>query len=192
MNVRRSRLRAAMTAGAMLLGMAMTLSACSGDDGRGSSDKPSAVASQDQAGESGRSSKSDDPLAEVRGDDDITLTVTSAVREDGGFVTVSGTLTNGGDKLWLRPSWSGDESQLRAKNGASMAGANLVDKKGRKRYLILRDTEGRCLCTVFRSGLQPGETTNWYTQFPAPPKNHDKVDFQIADMPPATITLSQK
>jgi hypothetical protein len=190
MSVRRSRSREATIAAVAILGLTTALTACGGGDNPGPSDKPSASAGHRQ--DDGTASSSGDPLAEVRGDDELTLTVTSAVRGDGGFVTVSGKLTNGGDKLWLRPSWSGDESQLRAKNGASMAGANLVDKKGRKRYLILRDTEGRCLCTVFRGGLQPGETTNWYTQFPAPPKGHDTVDFQIADMPPATVTLSQK
>ncbi len=45
---------------------------------------------------------------------------------------------------------------------------------------------------VHAAACSAGETTNWYTQFPAPPKGHDTVDFQIADMPPATVTLSQK
>jgi hypothetical protein len=72
-----------------------------------------------------------------------------------------------------------------------MAGAKLVDKQGRKRYYILRDTEGRCLCTKFTLGVEGGKTADWYAQFPAPPEGHDEVDFQIADMPPATITISE-
>lgn len=190
MNVRRSRLRAVATATAGTLVLLAGATACGSDDDPGTSDKPSATASDDQ-GNGAAASGNEEPLAQVRGDS-ITLTITSAQREEGGFVTVSGKLTNTGSNNWTALNWKPDETELAMKNRASMADAKLVDKKGKKRYYILRDTEGRCLCTSFTGGVGAGETTNWYTQFPAPPKNHDKVDFQIADMPPATITLSQK
>lgn len=130
-------------------------------------------------------------MVEVRGGD-IELAVTSATRDTGGFVTVSGKLTNVGGNFWSGVEWKADDTELAMKNPSSMAAATLVDKKGKKRYLILRDTEGHCLCTTFKGGVKPDQTKTWYTQFPAPPKNHDKVDFQIADMPPATVTLSDK
>jgi hypothetical protein len=190
MSVRRNRLRAVTTATAVTLALMTALTACGGGGDSGASGKPSATASHHQAGGTGESS-SQAPLAEVRGGN-ITLTVTSARREAGGFVTVSGKVTNTGSNNWTALDWKPEETELAIKNRASMADATLVDKKGKKRYLILRDTEGRCLCTSFTGGVVAGETTNWYTQFPAPPKNHDTVDFQIADMPPATITLTDK
>lgn len=190
MNDRRGRLRGVATVTAMTLALLAGVTACGSDD-PGTSDKPPATASHDSGGGGDAASSSEKPLAEVRGDS-ITLTITSAQRESGGFVTVSGKLTNTGSNNWTALDWKPDETALAIKNRASMADAKLVDKKGKKRYYILRDTEGRCLCTSFTGGVGAGETTDWYTQFPAPPKDHDKVDFQIADMPPATITLSQE
>lgn len=60
-----------------------------------------------------------------------------------------------------------------------------MDKAGKKKYLILRDTQGRCLCTKFEGGgVDAGQSADWYAQFPAPPEGTTKVDFQVGDMPP--------
>ncbi|MFC8130589.1 hypothetical protein [Streptomyces sp. NPDC057302] len=130
-------------------------------------------------------------MAEVQGGDGVSLTVTSADRDEGGFLTVSGQIKNSGGEFWIADNWRGDERELR-KNGASMAGAALVDQEGKKKYLVLRDTEGRCLCTKFDGGgVKAGQTADWYAQFPAPPAETGKVDFQVGAMPPASIELSE-
>ncbi|WP_166027088.1 hypothetical protein [Streptomyces chilikensis] len=128
-------------------------------------------------------------LAEVKSGD-ISLAVTSAVRDEGGFVTLNGTVTNNGGEFWVAGDWRGDESELNG-NGPSMAGASLVDSKAKKKYLVLRDTEGRCLCTKFDGGgVDTGKTADWYAQFPAPSEDATEVKFQIGSMPPATVQLS--
>lgn len=199
MSIRRTmKARRAVTAVAITTGLALAAVGCSGgsDDDEPKSESSSGQSEQDggknddEGGGSGES-KDGQVLAEVKGGENITLTITSATRDEGGFVTISGKVENGSGKLWMKFGWSGEESELRAKNSASMAGANLIDKEGRKRYFILRDTDGRCLCTVFRGGVQAGKTVTWFTQFPAPPEGNNKVDFQIADMPPASITISE-
>jgi len=129
-------------------------------------------------------------LAEVKGENGLVLAVTSAKRDDGGFVTVEGTVTNDTDTLWVAADWRGDEREL-ARNGGSIAGASLIDQKGKKKYLILRDTSGRCLCTQFTGGVRQGETTQWFAQFPAPPAGTSAVDFQVGSMPPASIEISE-
>lgn len=188
--------RRATTAVAITAGLVLSVVGCSsGGDGDEPEPKQSSKATEEDDGE-GKDGPSepegDQVLAEVKGGDSITLTIKAASREGGGFITVEGTVTNGSGSLWVAPGWQGDESELSTKNGASMAGAKLVDKEGKKRYFILRDTEGRCLCTTFRAqGVKPGETKTWYAQFPAPPEGNNKVDFQIADMPPASITISE-
>jgi hypothetical protein len=118
------------------------------------------------------------------------VAVTSADRDEGGFVTVEGTVTNGSGKSWVAADWRGDEREL-AGNGGSIAGASLVDQGGKKKYLVLRDTEGRCLCTRFTGGVQPGETTEWFAQFPAPPEGTTEVSFQVGSMPPAAVEISE-
>lgn len=122
----------------------------------------------DDAKQASPTASQDQVLAEVKGENGITLTVTSAKRDQGGFVTVEGTVTNNTDNAWVAADWRGDEREL-SKNGASIAGASLIDQKGKKKYLILRDTSGRCLCTQFTGGVSQGATTQWFAQFPAPP-----------------------
>ncbi|KPH97464.1 hypothetical protein OK074_6492 [Actinobacteria bacterium OK074] len=185
--------RGALSAVAVTAGLLLTVAGCGGggDDNSGkesSSSAPSASGSGDSATASTAPS-SDTVLAEVKGENGITLTVTSAEREDGGFVTVNGTVTNNTDSVFVGVNWRGDEQEL-AKNGGSMAGASLVDQKGKKKYLILRDTSGDCLCTTFGVGVKSGATTTWYAQFPAPPTSTTEVDFEVGDMPPAAIKIS--
>ncbi|WP_307808419.1 hypothetical protein [Streptomyces oryzae] len=177
-------------------GLVLTAAGCGGDSGDDAKEpRPSektdgsgGIGGGDSGGQSGGSADGE-PLAQVRGGEDITLTVNSARRESGGFVTLTGKVTNGSGKAWVAPGWEGNESELALRNKLSVAGAKLVDKKGKKRYLVLRDTEGRCLCTSFGQPIQPGKSKTWYAQFPAPPQGNDKVEFQIADMPPATVTI---
>ncbi|MFK4071258.1 hypothetical protein [Streptomyces sp. NPDC029674] len=200
MNIRRTATtRRAMTAVAITTGLVFTVAGCGGGDGDGDkSEKKSSPTSSAQHGDGGdekdkgddEAPTTDEVLAEVKGEESITLTVTSAVRDEGGFVTVSGKVTNNGGRFWAAANWRGEERELN-KNGSSVAGANLIDNAGKKKYLVLRDTEGRCLCTKFTGGVKPSQTADWYAQFPAPPEGTTKLDFQVGAMPPATIELSE-
>ncbi|MEV8036499.1 hypothetical protein [Streptomyces sp. NPDC086182] len=187
--------RRAMAAVAITTGLFLTVSGCGGGDGGGT---PKATRSSAQSGKGGGdgaeqaspTASQDQILAEVKGND-VTLTITSAVRDQGGFVTVSGTVTNGGGQFWVAANWRGDEREL-SRNGASMAGASLTDSKGKKKYLVLRDTQGRCLCTKFDGGgVDAGKSADWFAQFPAPPADTTAVDFQVGSMPPASIEISE-
>jgi hypothetical protein len=185
--------RRALAAVAITTGLLLTVSGCGGGDG---GDKPSGTStSQSSKGGSGDKAQSSPTpsqaaaLAEVKGGD-ITLTVTSAARDQGGYVTVSGKVTNDGSQFWIASNWRGDERELSG-NGASLAGASLIDSKGKKKYLVLRDTQGRCLCTKFDGGgVEAGQSADWFAQFPAPPADTTNVDFQVGSMPPASIQIS--
>ncbi|MCX4456517.1 hypothetical protein OOK58_31620 [Streptomyces sp. NBC_01728] len=185
--------RRTLAAVAITTGLLLTVSGCGGGDG---GDKPSGTSTSQSSkgGSGGKAQSSPTPsqaaaLAEVKGGD-ITLTVTSAVRDQGGYVTVSGKVTNGGGQFWIASNWRGDERELSG-NGASLAGASLTDSKGKKKYLVLRDTQGRCLCTKFDGGgVEAGQSADWFAQFPAPPADTTNVDFQVGSMPPASIQIS--
>ncbi|MFF8022443.1 hypothetical protein ACFZDJ_15220 [Streptomyces sp. NPDC007896] len=185
--------RRALAAMAITTGLLLTVSGCGGGDG---GDKPSGTSTSQSSkgGNGGKPQASSTPsqaaaLAEVKGGD-ITLTVTSAVRDQGGYITVSGKVTNGGGQFWIASNWRGDERELLG-NGASLAGASLIDSKGKKKYLVLRDTQGRCLCTKFDGGgVEAGQSADWFAQFPAPPADTTNVDFQVGSMPPASIQIS--
>jgi hypothetical protein len=196
---RNTPMRAAMTrirfkgaaVAAASVAMAVMLTACGGDGGSGTEQKqPKASASEkQQSPDAVESSDSSEVLASVKGPGDIELVVNSAQRNAGGFITVKGSVTNGSKQQFGAQGWQGDEQEM-VGNGASVAGASLVDQAGKKRYLTLRDTDGRCLCTKFTTGIAPGATSPFFVQFPAPPADTTEVDFQIPTMPTATIKIS--
>ncbi|MDU8994825.1 MULTISPECIES: hypothetical protein [Streptomyces] len=185
--------RRALSTVAITTGLLLTVAGCGGG-GSGKSDKGSSTSSSSATKSNGGTTQSKPPestaapLAEVKGSG-LVLTVTSAKRDGGGFVTVEGTVTNNTSALWVAAEWLGDEREL-ARNGGSIAGASLIDQKGKKKYLILRDTSGRCLCTQFTGGVRQGATADWFAQFPAPPADTTNVDFQVGSMPPASIQIS--
>jgi hypothetical protein len=185
----RRALAALATTSVLLLGAA----GCgNGDDGGGDSKQSASSApsgkdgGDESAGES-QAPSSTQALATAK-DGDITVEITSAVRDAGDFVTVSGTVTNDGGSTWVGTEWKSDEREL-AGNAGSLSGANLVDSAGKKKYLVLRDTEGGCLCTKF-SAVRPGQTVSWFAQFPAPPESAKQVEFQVGGMPPTAVELS--
>jgi hypothetical protein len=195
MNFRHTmRGRRALTAVAITAGLVLTVAGCGGGDDDGKSGSSSSAPAKSDGGgdkqdKESSAASSGETLATAK-DGDITVTVTSAERDAGGFVTVSGTVKNDGDRSWLGANWASDERELRS-NGGSLSGASLVDNEGKKKYLVLRDTSGRCLCTKFSGQISPGDNASWYAQFPAPPEGTTKVSFQVGSMPPASLELSE-
>ncbi|MEU9468314.1 hypothetical protein AB0D78_16975 [Streptomyces avermitilis] len=187
--------RRALSAVAITAGLLLTVAGCGGG-GDGKSDKGASSASAPAKGGSGggkteaKTPEANTVLAEVKGENGLTLAITSAKRDGGGFVTVEGTVTNNTSDIWIADTWRGDEREL-SKNGSSVAGASLIDQNGKKKYLVLRDTSGRCLCTKFTGVVKQGQTAEWFAQFPAPPEGTKNVDFQVGAMPPASIEISE-
>ncbi|MFJ7155527.1 hypothetical protein ACIQUQ_11365 [Streptomyces sp. NPDC101118] len=129
-------------------------------------------------------------LAEVKGTGGVVFTINEAKRDAGGFLTVSGSITNEGDSPVNTSPWAGIEVDVVSKNPNSVAGATLVDKLGKKRYYTLRDTDGRCLCTTGLGLAMPKKTLNVFMQFPAPPEGTAEVDFSLPTFATATIKIS--
>ncbi|WBO64133.1 hypothetical protein [Streptomyces camelliae] len=186
-----ARARRGMVALAVAAGLAVGVAGCGGGGGGGKTSHSSASASK--AGDSAPSpqeGQSDQPLAELRGPDGLLLQITSAQRDSGGFVTVNGTLKNDGAKDLLIPSaLSGNETEI-TKNGPSLGGATLVDSKGKKRYYVLRDTEGRPLTTTGLNTLKGGASLPVFMQFPSPPTDVTEVTLQLPTLASATIKIS--
>jgi hypothetical protein len=184
-----------VAAAALTVGMAFAIAGCGGGGGKAGAATKSSTAPTAGATRSGGSrtgSPAPGPtqtLAEVKGEKGVVLAITDAERDAGGFVTVQGTVTNTGDQIFNATRWVGTEQEVQ-RSGSSLAGAVLVDPKGKKRYYVLRDTEGRCLCTMKLYSVEPKESVPVFAQFPAPPASVTQVDFELPTMPPATITIS--
>ncbi|MGQ5609526.1 hypothetical protein [Streptomyces sp. EKS3.2] len=121
-------------------------------------------------------------IAKTRGDDGIVGEIYRVERRDG-MVTVWAGARNDGDKDFYASAWT-DEG-----TGYTLAGSSIVDRKGGKRYLALKDSQGNCLCTEIKRIIEPGETRPLYATFQAPPESTTEVDLQLGNMQPVRITL---
>ncbi|OKJ58278.1 hypothetical protein [Streptomyces sp. CB02115] len=195
--------RRAMAAVSMTAALALALAGC-GDDGgeepgNEGSAAPSAPASpsaedkgetQQEDTAAGENVDPDVKLAETRGQGGMVLVVNEVKRDSGGFLTIQGAITNEGDQARTTTPWSGSEVNIVNKNPNSVAGATLVDKMGKKRYYVLRDTDSRCLCTTAITSLAPGKTAPIFMQFPAPPQGTTEVDFSLPTFATTSLKIS--
>ncbi|MFJ4811538.1 hypothetical protein [Streptomyces longwoodensis] len=186
-----ARTHRGMVALTLAAGLALGSAGCGGggDDDK----KPEQSTSASKSGGSHASpqeGQSDEPLAELKGPSGLILRISSAVRDSGGFITVSGALKNdSGTEAVIPSALSGNETEI-INNGLSLGGATLVDSQSKKRYYVLRDTEGRPLTTTGFSTLKAGESIDVFLQFPSPPTTSADVTFQLPLFPSAVIKIS--
>ncbi|MFC5956515.1 hypothetical protein ACFP51_19170 [Streptomyces pratens] len=186
-----TKARRGMVALTVAAGLALGVVGCGGGE---DDDKRAAATASASKGNgsapSAQEEQSDDPIAELRGADGLILQITSAERDAGGFVTVNAFLKNDGAKSVTVPaSLSGNETEI-VRNGRSLGGATLVDSKSKKRFYVLRDTEGRPLTTTGFSAIKAGESLSVFMQFPAPPADASEVTFQLPTFASGTIQIS--
>ncbi|MCY0932719.1 hypothetical protein [Streptomyces sp. H34-S4] len=194
MNVRHKAKVRGGAAVAVAAAMALTLAGCGGDEAKPqASQTPSAADAQTRGAQtpapSGSQSSVPPPvLATVNGESGVVLTVNSITRDAGGFITVSGQIKNPGDKgFGNTAAWRGTELKT---SGVSIAGVTLVDKVGKKRYYVLRDTEGRCLCTTGVVIIDAGQSVPFFAQFPAPPASTTDVEFNFPTFASTPLKIS--
>ncbi|MFE0726148.1 hypothetical protein [Streptomyces rochei] len=184
-----AKARRGVAALTIVAGLAMGVAGCGGGD---DDKKPQASTSAPPDGESGPNAQqgSDAILAELKGENGLVLTIESAARDAGGFVTVSGAIKNdGADAARVPIQTRGDETEI-MRHGGSLGGATLVDSANKKRYYVLRDTDGRPLTTTDMPRIKPGASIPVFMQFPAPPADTTKVTFQLPTFAAAPIEIS--
>ncbi|WP_232542763.1 hypothetical protein [Streptomyces sp. QHH-9511] len=181
-----------MAAVALAAGLALAVTGCGAEE-KPAKDKPVARSSTPDGDDNNKETQTQEPaevLAVLKGQNGLEFTIHEAKRDAGGFLTVSGTLKNTSDAaVTITSQVSGDETEI-LKHGSSFGGATLVDSVGKKRYYVLRDTDGRPLTTTGLSSLGKGRSTNVFMQFPAPPAGTTEVTFQLPTFRPGTIKLS--
>ncbi|MEU3196540.1 hypothetical protein [Streptomyces sp. NPDC006996] len=171
--------------------LAVGVAGCGGGGDDDKKPKASTSASKDSGSNpNAQEGQADEPLAELRGTDGLLLQITAAQRDAGGFVTISGNLKNdGANRITVPGAVRGNETEI-LRHGMSLGGATLVDSKDKKRYYVLRDTDGRPLTTTGFSSIKPGESLAVFIQFPAPPTDASEVTFQLPTFASGTIQIS--
>ncbi|MEW1797185.1 hypothetical protein [Streptomyces niveus] len=177
------------------MALTVSLTACGGgedggkdDSGNTSSSAPPADEPKDDGGNTVPDTSQ--TLATINGSDGFQFVVNTAARDKGGFLTVMGSIKNTTtDVKTIDLLWSGQESAVK-RTGPSLGGITLIDKAEKKRYYVLRDTDGYPLTTTGLSSVEAGKSVSFFAQFPAPPDGTSEVDIQIPSMPVATIEIS--
>lgn len=176
----------------MAMALTLSLAACGSGDGKDdeSGDKSPSAPAADKSDGGTTVPDTSKTLATINGTNGFQITVHTATRDDGGFLTVTGTIKNTSTKQLIAPiQWNGQESRVK-RTGPSLAGTTLVDKAEKKRYYVLRDTDGFPLTTTGITIVKAAESVAFFAQFPAPPDGTSQVDFQVPLMPSATIEIS--
>lgn len=185
-----AKVRRKAAAVAVAAGLALCTTGCGGGGDDKNAEASASTSAAGQPAPNTQNGESETPLAEVKGSDGLILRITSAERDAGGFVTVNADLKNDGAESVTVPSaLSGNETEI-TRNGRSLGGATLVDSKSKKRYYVLRDTDGRPLTTTGFTTLKAGDSLAVFMQFPAPPADTTEVTFQLPTFASATLSIS--
>ncbi|MBB4983319.1 hypothetical protein [Streptomyces nymphaeiformis] len=194
MNARYARKTRLGTVAVAITSVALFAAGCGAEE-KPSENKPAATSASPVQGSSATqgSQGAEEPretLALLKGQKGVELAINSAERDAGGFLTIKGQLKNSsGSSVLLPVEMRGDETEV-IKHGLTLGGATLVDSVGKKRYYVLRDTDGRPLTTTGLDSIGPGKSTDVFLQFPAPPASTTEVSFQLPTFEPATLKLS--
>lgn len=74
----------------------------------------------------------------------------------------------------------------------SISGVNLIEGVGKKKYFVVRDTEGACLCSRGLSSVTSKSRVNLWAKFPAPPADVSMITVVVPHFTPMEdVSISQ-
>jgi hypothetical protein len=74
----------------------------------------------------------------------------------------------------------------------SVDGIFLVDVPGKKKYLVVRDADGQCLCSRGLPNLGPNSSVASWAKFPPPPDSVQKIGIVVPHfMPMDDVPISR-
>jgi nucleoid-associated protein YgaU len=102
-------------------------------------------------------------------------------RVSGGTVMLRFTMINDGDKT-LNIGYdfgAGSTSDM-----GTVGGVHLIEPVGKKKYLVVRDSESKCDCSRGIRDIAAKSRVNLWARFPAPPDNVEKIGVVIPHFSP--------
>lgn len=102
-------------------------------------------------------------------------------RTSGGTLTLRFTLINE-SKQTINVS---DVQELLDMNFVSypVGGVHLIDPVGKKKYFVARDSEQKCVCSLF-GALERGQRANHWAKFAAPPEDVQQISVVLPTFSP--------
>ena len=102
-------------------------------------------------------------------------------RVSGGTVMLRFTLVNDADE---RFSVGYDLGAGSTTDIGTVAGVHLIEPVGKKKYLVVRDTENKCDCSRGVRDIAAKSRANLWARFPAPPDNVEKITVVVPKFSP--------
>jgi len=131
------------------------------------------------------------PIATADGEKPgLRVDVQELKRSSGGTITLKFIMVNdSGGKV----SFQYDFRELnQQKDEYSISGVQLVDPAGKKKYPVIRDGQGNCLCSRGIASLASKSRSNLWAKFPAPPGDVKKLSIVIPHfMPMDDVPIGQ-
>jgi hypothetical protein len=66
----------------------------------------------------------------------------------------------------------------------SIGGIHLIDAANKKKYFVVRDTDGACVCSRNIANIAAGSQSVLWAKFPAPPDDVQRITVEIPHFPP--------
>ncbi len=102
-------------------------------------------------------------------------------RVSGGTVMLRFTMINDGDKT-LNVGY--DFGAGSTSDHGTVGGVHLIEPVGKKKYLVVRDSENKCDCSRGVKDVAAKSRANLWARFPAPPDNVEKIGVVIPHFSP--------
>jgi hypothetical protein len=108
--------------------------------------------------------------------------VTELKRLSGGTISLKFTMINDANDEIV---FNGDYAEANhSKDFGSIGGVSLEDPVGKKKYLVVRDSDGNCLCSRGIPNIAKKSRLNLWAKFPAPPEDVKKISISIPHFAP--------
>lgn len=118
-----------------------------------------------------------EPVANTDGEAPGTrLDIKDLKRGGDGTVMMRFTVFNDGDKPLSLNDLMKAEGTV---DWHSVDGVYLLDSAGKKKYLVIRDSDQHCVCSRNLQDLPAKSNANYWAKFPAPPDSVEKVSVVV-------------
>ena len=113
----------------------------------------------------------------------IRIEVTELKRSSGDTVSLKFVLVNdSNEEFSISSAYLGDRSLN--EDYQSVGGVHLVDPVGKKKYMVVRDSEKQCVCSNHVQSIPAHSRANLWAKYPAPPAGTNVVSIVVPHFSP--------
>jgi hypothetical protein len=127
------------------------------------------------------SARADDALTADGDQDGMQVVIKSLKRNEGDTVTLRFQVMNKSDREFSRGC---DVRDLKEHDDCGvLSGVYLLDQSNKKKYLVVRDSDGKCICAILER-IDKSKSQNLWVTFPAPPAATLKMTVVVPTFEP--------